>query len=212
MAETVKAVVFDYGQVLSYREKDEHIRRMAEMCAAEYVPFRVSYEAEISAYDCGEFSGGDFWARVLAPLGIEANRELVATLIGEDTVSTLMLNPDMLEWSEVLRRSDYQTAILSNMSSDDLARMREKHVFDRLSGFTVKIFSSEVGIIKPDPAIYRRCLRGLRLLPESVLFIDDEEDNVQAARELGIHSYLFQSYEMSVPDICVTFSLPSVLT
>lgn len=65
--------------------------------------------------------------------------------------------------------------------------------------------------MKPDPAIYQRCLRRLRLLPESVLFIDDNEDNIQAARSLGINTYLFQDFETSVPDICVTFSLPSVL-
>lgn len=212
MAETLKAVVFDYGQVLSYREKDEHVHKMAAMCDATYAAFRAAYDPQIAAYDRGDFTGVDFWTRVLAPLGIEPARELVAALIAEDTASTLMLNPDMLKWSEVLRRSDFQTAILSNVSPDDLARMREKHVFNRLEGFAVKIFSTEVGIVKPDPAIYRCCLHGLRLLPESVLFIDDNEDNVQAARELGIHSYLFQDYETSVPDICVIFSLPSVLT
>lgn len=212
MADRLKAVVFDYGQVLSFREKDEHLQKMAGMCGVDHGRFRSSYDDQIEAYHLGDFSGPEFWARVLAPLEVGATEELVSALISEDTASTLMLNPDMIEWAGVLRRSDYQTAILSNMSPDDFSRLRGQRIFGRLDGFTVKIFSCDVRLVKPDAEIYRRCLRRLRLLPESVLFIDDEEENIQAARDLGIHAYLFQDYETSIPDICVTYSLPSVLS
>jgi FMN phosphatase YigB (HAD superfamily) len=48
-------------------------------------------------------------------------------------------------------------------------------------------------LIKPDKAIYERCLEGLQVTPSEALFVDDKEINVQAARALGITSIQFQS-------------------
>jgi HAD superfamily hydrolase (TIGR01509 family) len=54
------------------------------------------------------------------------------------------------------------------------------------------VFSFEVGFMKPDPRIFRIALDRVKLSPGSVLFIDDREDNVKAARQLGIDSHMFR--------------------
>jgi len=50
-----------------------------------------------------------------------------------------------------------------------------------------------VGICKPDPAIFALLIERLSMPSEQVLFVDDREDNLAAARELGIRGHLFHS-------------------
>jgi putative hydrolase of the HAD superfamily len=47
------------------------------------------------------------------------------------------------------------------------------------------IFSSEVRLTKPVPAIFLKCLQVLRVKPEQALFIDDRDANVETAIALG---------------------------
>jgi putative hydrolase of the HAD superfamily len=209
MSRSPKAVVFDYGQVLSFREKAEHLKRIAARCNVDYERFLDSYERYMPEYDRGDLGGKEFWHKVLPLLGVEPSETLINSFIEEDTASPLMLNPAMLAWAELLRRKGVGTGILSNMSQDDLARMRGAGILEQLSGFSVRIFSSEVGIIKPDAAIYRLYLSRLGRPAQETLFIDDNQANVDAAKDEGMATFLFLDFETSVPEICRQHSLPS---
>ncbi len=88
-------------------------------------------------------------------------------------------------------------AILSNMPHDLLAELRAG--LDWLDEFPVQIWSCELGIVKPDPAIYRACLdTGLRLPGQTLLFFDDRRTNVQGARDCGMQAHLFERTEEAV--------------
>jgi putative hydrolase of the HAD superfamily len=55
------------------------------------------------------------------------------------------------------------------------------------------IDSSEVGVRKPDPAIFSLALRELGgIAPEHAVFLDDFPGNVAAARRLGMHGVLVE--------------------
>jgi FMN phosphatase YigB (HAD superfamily) len=62
-----------------------------------------------------------------------------------------------------------------------------------MDNFTFKTLSAEVKLIKPDAAIYEHTLRGLGVSAEEALFVDDRENNIRAARALGMHAIQFQS-------------------
>jgi FMN phosphatase YigB (HAD superfamily) len=53
--------------------------------------------------------------------------------------------------------------------------------------------SAEVRSIKPEPAIYEHCLRGLGVAATESLLIDDREVNLAAARSMGIHGIQYKS-------------------
>ena len=57
------------------------------------------------------------------------------------------------------------------------------------------LVSYELGVCKPDPEFFRRGLAKLGVEAEECLFIDDLEDNVEAARSLGITGIRFESAE-----------------
>ena len=59
------------------------------------------------------------------------------------------------------------------------------------------IFSSGyIGHRKPEPQFFEYVLEQLRdIEPEELLFIDDSEDNIESAQNLGIQVYLYQNFE-----------------
>jgi putative hydrolase of the HAD superfamily len=58
--------------------------------------------------------------------------------------------------------------------------------------FDDMIISAEVGLAKPDRRIYQLALDRLGVEPEHTIFVDDIDENIQGARELGIHGVHFQ--------------------
>jgi HAD superfamily hydrolase (TIGR01509 family) len=76
-----------------------------------------------------------------------------------------------------------------------------RKTFDWLRHFDHLILSCEVRAIKPDPAIYKRCLSDLGTPPGETLFLDDREKNIVAAQTLGIVGLSFQSIEKLSDDL-----------
>lgn len=78
---------------------------------------------------------------------------------------------------------------LTNFSVDKLEQTRRRFGFlNAFDGITV---SGEVGLVKPDPAIYRKLIDRYGLTAGETLFIDDVEKNVAGARAVGMHAVRF---------------------
>ena len=70
-------------------------------------------------------------------------------------------------------------------------------VLDFLPYMDGGVFSCHVKLIKPDLAIYLCLLKKYGLRAEECLFIDDREENVAVARELGMQVVRFEGYEQA---------------
>ncbi|QSR31598.1 hydrolase [Nocardioides sp. S5] len=104
------------------------------------------------------------------------------------------LDRPLLDWFAA-QRPDRLTAILSN--SGPGARERERHHgFEDVTDDIV--YSHEVGVAKPDPAAYELAARRLGVEPHEVLFLDDVEANVDAARRAGWHAVLHRDTATSI--------------
>ena len=62
-------------------------------------------------------------------------------------------------------------------------------------------FSNRLHLVKPDLNIYNFCLQQLKVLPPEALFVDDKEENVEAAQKLGMKAILFSDYDSLVEDL-----------
>lgn len=87
-------------------------------------------------------------------------------------------------------RPPYRTAILSNADLSLRARLQDDLGIDGL--FDAIICSAEVGMAKPDLAVYRLTAERLGLPPEACLFVDDYEPNVKAAEAAGMRAVLYR--------------------
>ncbi|MFH2040507.1 MAG: HAD-IA family hydrolase [Chloroflexota bacterium] len=100
------------------------------------------------------------------------------------------LNIEFIDFIKQLRRG-YKIALLSNSFIGARKKENANYHFQELTD--VIIYSHEVGLVKPDIAIYQMICDQLGMLPEETLFIDDEETNINAAHEFGMHTILFET-------------------
>lgn len=68
-------------------------------------------------------------------------------------------------------------------------------MFPFLGAFDRRYISGEMGLIKPDPAIYAAVEADCGIAPEALLFADDRADNIAAARARGWRVHLFEKPE-----------------
>jgi len=61
--------------------------------------------------------------------------------------------------------------------------------------------SHEVGHRKPDPKIYKKVLKKIRLRPEETVFIDDKSSFVKGARRVGMLAIRFRDRKRLVRDL-----------
>ncbi|MBK8209911.1 MAG: HAD family phosphatase [Rhodospirillales bacterium] len=80
---------------------------------------------------------------------------------------------------------------LTNFSAEKFPLVRRR--FDFFEVFDGIVVSGEVGLAKPDPAIFRHLLNRFALPADGCLFIDDMPANVAAASTVGIAAHLFRS-------------------
>ena len=91
----------------------------------------------------------------------------------------------------------YRLFLLSNTSSIHIKQVNKiLHAatgIERLDDLFEKVYLSyEMGLMKPDPAIYLQVLEESGLVAEETLFLDDNADNITAASKLGIDTILVQ--------------------
>jgi putative hydrolase of the HAD superfamily len=87
-------------------------------------------------------------------------------------------------------RPAYRVSMLSNADGMLRRRLEEEHAI--LSLFDDIVCSAEVGLAKPDPAVYRLAADRLGVPPARCVFIDDHEPNVAAAATVGMTAVLYR--------------------
>jgi putative hydrolase of the HAD superfamily len=195
----IKAVVFDYGKVISFPPADTVLDELAVVAGLDPRTLDALLWLHRGEYDRGTLSGKEYYRTLLAVGGVYPDEEALEKMVDIDLTGWAHINPDTVTLMEDLRAisalgtgavSALKLGILSNMPHEFLALARRTiPVFDLPD---VCIFSCEVGYIKPEAAIYRRLLSALGCTPEELVFFDDMQINVDAARSLGIRGVLWK--------------------
>ena len=180
----ISAVLFDYGMVLSNPPDDVDWRAMERVLDAEQTSFQAAYWKYRDAYDRGALSAAAYWETVARDLEKVLDAEVLGGLIDADTVVWTRPNAEMMEWSARLNRAGIKTGILSNIG--DAMELGVLGRFPGLKEFTHHTFSHRLGIAKPDAEIYRHAVEGLGVPAGEILFVDDREENILAARAIGM--------------------------
>ncbi len=181
---TIRGVIFDFGEVLSYAPPAETIAAIADLLHVTREQFRDYYYAERQDYDRGKLTPEQYWQAVAGDAGMQLTPEQIEWLRRTDVAMWSNVNPQMLAWAAQLRDQGVQTAVLSNMHADMAESVRAEFAWMR--DFRCLALSAELGFAKPDPEIFQHCLDCLKLPANETLFIDDKSRNTRAAEELGI--------------------------
>jgi putative hydrolase of the HAD superfamily len=187
---TGSAVVFDIGGVLEFtpehgvRAKWRHRLGMSQEAVDA-----VLADLEAAAV-VGAVSEADWYAGVRRGLGLDEaalarwREEYWREYVG-------VLNRELVDYVRELAGSGRcRTGILSNSRVG--AREREEAAYGLCSLVDDVVYSHEVGVGKPDPAVYRLLCERLALPAEQIFFVDDLPANVIAARACGLRAHLFE--------------------
>jgi 2-haloacid dehalogenase len=104
-----------------------------------------------------------------------------------------------VEIAKQLKQKGYPLYGLSNWSAETFPYARQK--YDFFSLFDDMVISGYVGHVKPEPEIYRIALEKIRRPPQECLFIDDSLPNINQANTMGFAIIHFQSSEQLKSDL-----------
>jgi len=188
---SIKAVIFDYGQVLVRCPTAPEFGRMAEMFNVSFESFCELWEASRDVYDRGDVSAEEYWLQLAARTNTTLTTKQIEILREVEVEIWAHVEPVMVDWLSNLHGAGIKTGLLTNMPLDLRKYVLEN--FEWMKNFDFRTFSAEVRLIKPDPAIFEQTLHGLGVAATEALFVDDRETNIKAARALGICGIQFRS-------------------
>lgn len=202
----VKAVLFDYGNVLCSPQLESDVEAMSRVLNIELNHFKTLYWQLRDEYDLGSIDGRAYWHKIGAKCGITLSEESISKVIELDNLGWSRPNPVMANWAADLRKNGIITAIISNMPIE-IRRYLDGCKW--LPEFDQYTYSCDINSVKPAAEIYLHCLKQIRLDPRDTLFLDDRPMNVDAAKELGISSLVFTTAHKLQSDL-TEFRLPPI--
>jgi epoxide hydrolase-like predicted phosphatase len=184
----IRAVVWDLGGVL-VRTEDfaprQALARRFGMSRTELEDLVFS-DGSGKRAQLGEVSIEQHWENLRQRFALTAEEmeDFREAFWGGDRVDL-----DLVDTIRALRTS-YKTGLLSNGFSN--LRQVVTEAWNFADAFDEMIISSEVGLVKPDPRIYRLALERLGVAAPEAVFLDDFPQNIEGARAVGMHAVHFQ--------------------
>lgn len=190
----MKAIIWDMGGVLVRTHSQAGRRKWEKALNLPPLELEQMVFASESARQAGlgKISVDDHWGWILNHYGIlhELRDELERDFWSGDEVDQELV-------SHIGRlKTRYLTGLITNAWLDIRHMLEDVWAIDTV--FDEIIISAEVGLAKPDPAIYQMMLDRLNVEPAEAVFIDDFIANITAAQELGMQTIHFQQPSLAL--------------
>src|SRR5215216_6529625 len=186
----IEAGIFDVGGVLITNQMAHVWRDVLETLQLDEPTFRAAWRELGILLGNGQIEEAEFWRRLVERTGAKGALPEESLFVREYGRRWEVQQP-VLDLVARLKAVGLKTAVLSNTIEAHVAHNRARGLY---APFDVVVFSNEVGMSKPEPAIFRHTLELLELQdrPQSAFFVDDLEENVRAANELGLRGIHFK--------------------
>ena len=192
----IRNVIFDIGRVLIGFEWWDYIRRLFDEETAQKVTDALWRTHHWWELDRAVLSGEEI-LELFYSAGPDVKEEIKEAF---DRIGECMSRCEYsIPWIEGLKERGYRVYYLSNYSEHLMHANPD--VLDFLPHMDGGVFSCYVQLIKPDPQIYRTLMDKYDLQAGECVFIDDREDNVIAARELGMQAIWFENYAQAKEEL-----------
>ncbi|MEO6903200.1 MAG: HAD family phosphatase [Bacteroidia bacterium] len=199
-----KNIIFDLGGVILNIDYNLTVKAFAQLTTSNFDSlFSKAKQTNLfDLFEKGEITPVEFRKKLRSQLNCELADEAV-----DDCWNALLLDLP-IERLHLLQKlaSKHRIFLLSNTNEIHINRfniyLKERFNVADLSTYFEKVYLSyEVGMRKPDEEIFYKVLNDNNLKPEETLFIDDSEQHIQAAKKIGINTYLLDVKEESILDL-----------
>lgn len=198
------ALLVDYGGVLT----TSVTRSFRAFCTSMGLPPELAKEAFVEAYsgpggdgpvhrmETGEITVEEFGAGLAQVLSQRSGIAVPAEGLVQKLFALMELDEAMFSAVAAAKRAGVRTALLSNSwGSEGYPRERFPELFD------VVVISGEVGIRKPDPAIFSLTADRLGVDAAQCVFVDDLDKNIVVAERAGMAGVLHRNAATTIPQI-----------
>ncbi len=238
----MRGILFDFGHTLvdfqrtqealhsAYEEIRARIEAVAYMEVPEFLDLveRVAGGVDrlvAESYEqrrMEEVDQAELFRQSLSGIGFDLPDDVIEHIVALDHSAysnSITVEPEVLAALDELRRARYRMGLVSNISlrpdlmRADLERMGLAKYLDAM------VFSSEVGLRKPDPRIFQEALDRLGVEPQETVFVGDRlYDDVSGAQAVGMRAVLTRQFRQEddpdyAPDAVISHlsELPEVL-
>ena len=183
----IRAILFDLGNVLIDIDFYRCARIWSEQAGltVETLASRFRVDSDYQDFECGRTDATGYFQTLRRQLGIDLPDEVMRK-----------------GWNAIIRNEkpgigscvqklagQYPLYVLTNTNPEHEIVWAKRH--RGLLSFFEKIFvSSRMGCRKPDVATYRKVAHAIDLSCSQILFFDDAEENIEGARQAGMHAHL----------------------
>ena len=189
----IKNVVLDMGKVLLSFDPYMILNKVCENEAEKKLIFQNLFESEEWIMgDRGEITNEQRYDLVKKRIPESMHEKLKECVMHWD----IFMEPiaGAKEFISQCKEQGMKVYVLSNACNKFFEYFLKHYDMDVFDGIMV---SYKVRIIKPDVRIYELLCNTYGLTPQECLFVDDKVENVEAARKVGLHAFLFEGdYEL----------------
>lgn len=187
---TIKAIFFDIGGVLVTVDSSASVEKLSKILGVSCERIRQGMTRDLLVeYETGQLTSNQFYEQLLINYGADVSMDM-------ETFKAYWLNVLFPREKSVsfLKRAvqDYPVWLLSNTNEFHYNLLLQDFPFMKL--VTGGTYSFMVGSMKPEPLIYEVAIKKSGFRPEEILFVDDLEENVQAAQDQGINIIHYRDY------------------
>ncbi len=202
LKDEIKAVVFDFGNVIINIDLEKTYQAFSDLTfkPASKIKALFTENQIFRKYEIGFFEEEEFRDVIRQTLGYPLNDDEI-----DNAWNALLLDaPEKrIRYLEDLRLK-VPIYLLSNTNDTHIKAstryFREKHNYSNFFRIFNRVFLSfEIKLYKPEFEIYHYLISELNLEPHQILFLDDNQDNIDAAKECGINAIKINPPEDFMP-------------
>ena len=212
------AVLFDYGHTLvdlkrpeshlleAYHEINLRLERELEQEVPQAAELLVAVSEKVDgdigrSYRTGgeqEVDIADLYREALRRIGIVCPESTLEWVMDQEQTAWfngVLPSPHARPVLETLRNAGVTLAIVSNAAYSPQSMRDQLHFLELFDFFDATVYSSELGVRKPNAAIYEEALRLVDVAPGRALFIGDRlREDVRGPRQVGIDALLTHEF------------------
>ncbi len=180
----IKGMVFDLDGVYFKNGTKNFLENLSSRYGVSLENAKEVYikSSLIKQYKKGEISGKEFWGWAIKQWGIDATqKELLKLLEGGYEI-----NPKAVKIIQKIRKEGIKAIICSNNFKERINVLEKKFNFQK--DFDYVILSYKYGMLKPE--LLEKVVEETKMEPGEIVVIDDGEDTIKAAKELGYKTIL----------------------
>ncbi len=199
----IKVVAFDFGGVMGSESDDfeNTFKKISELSGLTTERLHSIFDNHWPKLKIGKESTKNFWKDVLR----ESSKHIAGNDLEKEYESNIFIDKEMLKIVDEVKKKNYRIVLLPNETKEwidyKIKRFQLNMIFDKI------YCSAYLAIGKPNKEIFEYVLKDLMIKPEELLFIDNQENNIEVARSLGINSILYTNSQKAKGEIMRSLSI-----